>query len=41
MQFVVNLIVSTDKNVYEGDIVWYVLLIWKVLIEFKFVVIKF
>lgn len=41
MQFLVNLIVSTDKNVYEGDIVWYVLLIWKVLIEFKFVVIKF
>lgn len=40
MQFLVNLIVS-DKNVYEGDIVWYVLLIWKVLIEFKFVVIKF
>lgn len=40
MQFLVNLIVSTD-NVYEGDIVWYVLLIWKVLIEFKFVVIKF
>lgn len=33
--------VSTDKNVYEGDIIWYVLLIWKVLIEFKFVVIKF
>lgn len=41
MQFLMNLIVSTDKNVYEGDIVWYVLLIWKVLIEFKFVVIKF
>lgn len=41
MQFPVNLIVSTDKNVYEGDIVWYVLLIWKVLIEFKSVVIKF
>lgn len=41
MQFLVNLIVSTDKNVYEGDIVWYVLLIWKVLIEFKFMVIKF
>lgn len=41
MQFLVNLIVSTDKNVYEGDIIWYVLLIWKVLIEFKFVVIKF
>lgn len=41
MQFLVNLIVSTDKNVYEGDIVWYILLIWKVLIEFKSVVIKF
>lgn len=41
MQFLMNLIVSTDKNVYEGDIIWYVLLIWKVLIEFKFVVIKF
>lgn len=34
-------LISTDKNVYEGDIVWYVLLIWKVLIEFKSVVIKF